>query len=237
MRKLLLVVSLIAVLAVSAVPSFAQDSTIVDIAVNDGRFDTLVAAVTAADLVGVLSSEGPFTVFAPTDAAFAKLPAGTIEALLGDIPTLTSILTYHVVAGEVPASAVVNAAAAATVQGGKVYIDVIDGEVILNGNVQVIITDIRASNGIIHVIDAVLLPPMSGMEDLRLVVSDTPVLSEPSGDDTGNMLEVCQTTFITEQVGTWGLVRDMGGWINLNATIDVAEDYGQPGGQEVVGGC
>lgn len=233
--RALAIVLVIALVLTGAV--VAQDQNLVELVAGDPDLSTLASLVEAAGLADTLSNEGPFTVFAPTDAAFAKLPAGTIEALLGDIPTLTSILTYHVVAGEVPASAVVNAAAAATVQGDKVYIDVIDGEVILNGNVKVIITDIRASNGIIHVIDAVLLPPMSGMEDLRLVVSDTPVLSEPSGDDTGNMLEVCQTAFITEQVGTWGLVRDMGGWINLNATVDVAEDYGQPGGQEVAGGC
>lgn len=132
--------------------------TIVDIAVEDGRFTTLVAAVTAADLVGVLQSEGPFTVFAPTDDAFAKLPAGTIEALLADIPTLTDILLYHVVAGKVMAADVVNLSEAVTVQGQKVMIKVEDGKVFIN-DAQVIITDIEASNGVIHVIDTVILPP------------------------------------------------------------------------------
>jgi uncharacterized surface protein with fasciclin (FAS1) repeats len=132
--------------------------TIVEIAVADGRFETLVAAVTAADLVETLSGEGPFTVFAPTDDAFAALPAGTVEALLADIPTLTDILLYHVVAGEVMAADVVGLESATTVQGSDISISVRDGNVFLNDTVQVIITDIQASNGVIHVIDAVLLP-------------------------------------------------------------------------------
>jgi uncharacterized surface protein with fasciclin (FAS1) repeats len=119
----------------------------------------LVAAVEAAGLVDTLKSEGPFTVFAPTDEAFAALPEGTVEALLADIPTLTDILLYHVVAGKVMAADVVNLQSADTVQGQPVAITVdADGNVFVN-DAQVIITDVEASNGVIHVIDAVLLPP------------------------------------------------------------------------------
>ena len=138
-----------------------MDKTIVDIAVADGRFNTLVAAVTAADLVDTLSGEGPFTVFAPTDDAFAALPAGTLDSLLlsENKQQLTDILLYHVVSGKVMASDVVGLSSATTVLGKDITITVKDGNVYLNDTVQVIITDIEASNGVIHVIDAVLLPP------------------------------------------------------------------------------
>lgn len=131
---------------------------IVDTAVADGRFTTLVAAVQAAGLVDALKAEGPLTVFAPTDDAFAKLPAGTVEGLLADIPALTDILLYHVVSGKVMAADVVTLDSAPTLLGKNVTITVTDGKVYLNGNAQVIITDIEASNGVIHVIDTVLLP-------------------------------------------------------------------------------
>ncbi len=134
--------------------------TIVDIAVADGRFSTLVAAVLAADLAETLSGEGPFTVFAPTDDAFAKLPAGTLEELLKpeNKQTLTDILLYHVVAGKVMAADVVNLSEAETALGEPVNIKVEGGNVFIN-DAQVIITDIEASNGVIHVIDTVILPP------------------------------------------------------------------------------
>jgi len=139
----------------------AAPATIVDIAVADGRFNTLVAAVTAADLVETLSGDGPFTVFAPTDDAFAALPEGTVESLLlpENKQKLTDILLYHVVSGNVMASDVVGLSSAPTVLGKDITIKVEDGKVFLNDTVQVIITDIEASNGVIHVIDAVLLPP------------------------------------------------------------------------------
>ncbi len=138
-----------------------EKNTIVDIAVADGRFKTLVAAVTAAELVETLSGEGPFTVFAPTDDAFAALPAGTLDSLLlpENKQQLTDILLYHVVSGKVMAADVVTLTSAPTVLGKDVTITVKDGSVFLNDTVQVIITDIEASNGVIHVIDAVLLPP------------------------------------------------------------------------------
>jgi transforming growth factor-beta-induced protein len=138
-----------------------EKNTIVDIAVADGRFTTLVAAVTAAELVETLSGEGPFTVFAPTDDAFAALPAGTVDSLLlpENKQQLTDILLYHVVSGKVMAADVVTLTSAPTVFGKDVTVTVKDGKVFLNDTVQVIITDIEASNGVIHVIDAVLLPP------------------------------------------------------------------------------
>ena len=134
--------------------------SIAEIATEDGRFTTLVAAVEAAGLAETLSSEGEFTVFAPTDDAFAALPEGTVESLLEDPEgALKDILLYHVLSQAVPAADVVNYEAAETVQGENVAITVVDGEVVLNDSAKVIITDIAASNGIIHVIDAVLLPP------------------------------------------------------------------------------
>jgi len=138
-----------------------EKNTIVDVAVADGRFTTLVAAVTAAELVETLSGEGPFTVFAPTDDAFAALPAGTLDSLLlpENKQQLTDILLYHVVSGKVMAADVVTLTSAPTVLGKDVTITVKDGKVFLNDTVQVIITDVEASNGVIHVIDAVLLPP------------------------------------------------------------------------------
>ncbi|HET9911413.1 MAG TPA: fasciclin domain-containing protein [Anaerolineales bacterium] len=134
---------------------------IVDTAISDGRFTTLVAAVQAAGLVETLKGEGPYTVFAPTDDAFAALPAGTLDSLLlpENKQQLTDILLYHVVSGKVMASDVVGLTSAPTVLGKDATIKVEDGKVFLNDNVEVIITDIETSNGVIHVIDAVLLPP------------------------------------------------------------------------------
>ena len=132
---------------------------IVQVAIEAGSFNTLVAAVKAAGLVETLSGPGPFTVFAPTDAAFAKLPAGTVEALLADKAKLTSILTYHVVSGKVMAADLVksNGATPNTVNGLPLDIVVRDAKVYVNG-VQVITADVQASNGVIHIIDAVVLP-------------------------------------------------------------------------------
>jgi transforming growth factor-beta-induced protein len=132
---------------------------IVETAVAAGSFNTLVAAVTAADLGGALSGEGPFTVFAPTDEAFAALPAGTIDALLAD-PSgdLTQILLYHVLSGKVMAADVTDGLEVETLQGASVKFSVADGKVMING-ATIVTTDIEASNGVIHVIDAVILPP------------------------------------------------------------------------------
>jgi uncharacterized surface protein with fasciclin (FAS1) repeats len=133
---------------------------IIDTAVAAGTFNTLAAAVTAAGLVPTLKGEGPFTVFAPTDEAFANLPAGTVEALLADLPKLTAILTYHVVAGKVLAADVVtlDGQDVATVNGATIHVST-EGGVKLNGSAHVVTTDIECTNGVIHVIDAVILPP------------------------------------------------------------------------------
>lgn len=150
--------------ATTTVPA-ASTKDIVTTAVEAGSFKTLAAALGAAGLVDTLKGAGPFTVFAPTDAAFAKLPAGTIDTLLKpeNKATLTSILTYHVAAGKVPASEVVklNGKSVKTVNGAEVKIRV-DGSKVFVNDAQVVTTDIMASNGVIHVIDAVLLPPVAG---------------------------------------------------------------------------
>ena len=156
----------------TAVPTEAP-KTIVDIAVEDGRFTTLVAAVQAADLVETLSGEGPFTVFAPTDDAFAKLPAGTLEELLKpeNKQQLTDILLYHVVAGKVMAADVVGLTEAETALGKKVMVKLENEKVFIN-EAEVVITDIEASNGVIHVIDTVILPPA---EETVMDIVDTAV--------------------------------------------------------------
>ncbi len=122
-----------------------------------GNFTTLLAAAEAADLVDALKGAGPITVFAPTDEAFAKLPAGTVEALLADKDALTAILTYHVVPGAVTAAEVVKLTSAATLNGSNLTITVADDKVMID-NAVVTVTDIKATNGIIHVIDAVMIP-------------------------------------------------------------------------------
>ncbi len=142
--------------------SHATGKTIVDVAVEAGTFETLVAALKAADLVTALQGEGPFTVFAPSDAAFAKLPAGTVDALLKDPKALASILKYHVISGNVMAADVMKAGEVMpeTLNGAKLDIKVKDGKVHVN-NATVTAADIHASNGTIHVIDTVVMPPTS----------------------------------------------------------------------------
>ena len=146
-------------LAVSTTGS-ATEKNIVDTAVAAGSFNTLVKAVQAADLTATLEGPGPFTVFAPTDQAFAKLPAGTLEYLLKpeNKDKLRAILTYHVVAGEVNAAEVVKLTSVKTVEGANLKIAADNGSVMVD-NAKVVKADIRTSNGIIHVIDAVMLPP------------------------------------------------------------------------------
>ena len=129
---------------------------IVETAIAAGSFNTLVTAVQAAGLVETLKSAGPFTVFAPTDEAFAKIPAETLNAVLADKEKLTAILTYHVVSGKVLAADVVNLKSAKTVQGGELTIDTASGVKVNNANV--VKTDIECDNGVIHVIDTVLMP-------------------------------------------------------------------------------
>ncbi|WP_319507436.1 fasciclin domain-containing protein [uncultured Methanolobus sp.] len=136
----------------------AEEMNIVETAVAAGSFNTLVTAVQAAGLDETLSGEGPFTVFAPTDEAFAELPEGTLEGLLEDKEALTSVLTYHVVAGEAMSGDLSDMMVLETVQGEEVTIYITDGNVMVN-DANVVQADIETSNGVIHVIDKVILPP------------------------------------------------------------------------------
>jgi uncharacterized surface protein with fasciclin (FAS1) repeats len=142
--------------ALAAVSGLAAAADIVDTAVSAGQFNTLVKAVQAAGLVDTLKGKGPFTVFAPTDAAFAKLPAGTLEALLADKQKLAQVLTYHVVAGKVTA-ADVKPGSVQTVQGQFLSLQADKSGVTVN-SAKVVKADVMADNGVIHVIDTVVLP-------------------------------------------------------------------------------
>ena len=159
MRKMLKSAAVAAVMVLAATTVRAQEKDIVDTAVAAGSFKTLAAALTAGDLIQTLKGKGPFTVFAPTDEAFAKLPAATLADLLKpeNKAKLVAILTYHVVPGKVMASQVTGLKSAKTVNGQSVTIAVKDGRVMID-NAHVVKTDIAASNGVIHVIDTVLLP-------------------------------------------------------------------------------
>ncbi len=144
-----------------AAPTMEAPATkdIIETAVAAGTFNTLAKALTAAGLIETLKGAGPFTVLAPTDEAFAKIPAKDLEALLADKAALTKVLTYHVIAGNVPAATVTTLTEAASLEGSKIAIAVVDGKVVLNGTSTVTATDIAASNGVIHVINTVLMPP------------------------------------------------------------------------------
>jgi len=157
LRRAMFIAAAVVPLALGSVAAKAAD--IVDTAVSAGQFNTLVTAVKAAGLVDTLKGEGPFTVFAPTDAAFAKLPAGTVEELLlpENKDKLVAVLTYHVVPGKVMSSDIAGKTAMVeTVQGGKLSVDATDGVKV--DNAMVTAADIEASNGVIHVIDTVVLP-------------------------------------------------------------------------------
>lgn len=157
-----LITRTLAVVGLAIFSTFAvaeEKKDIVDTAVSAGSFKTLVAAAKAAGLVETLKGEGPFTVFAPTDEAFAKLPKGTVESLLKpeNKDKLAAILKYHVVSGKVMAKDVVKLTEAKTVQGSSAKVTVKDGKVMIDG-ANVVKTDIETSNGVIHVIDSVILP-------------------------------------------------------------------------------
>jgi uncharacterized surface protein with fasciclin (FAS1) repeats len=172
MKKIVMTLAVIA--ALSAAPAFAHCGScgvgddhshaaeasaqdIVGVASSAGSFNTLLAAAKAAGLVETLQSDGPFTVFAPTDEAFAKLPEGTVEGLLANTDKLKAILLYHVVSGKVTAEQVVKLDSAKTVEGSDVKITVKDGTVMVD-NAKVIKADVMASNGVVHVIDTVIIP-------------------------------------------------------------------------------
>ena len=145
--------------AMSSASAAALAKDIVETATEAGSFKTLLTAVKAAGLVETLQGPGPFTVFAPTDAAFAALPAGTLDGLLKDPAALKKILLYHVVSGAVTADKVVGLTSATSVEGSPIAIAVKDGTVYLNDSAKVVTPDVMASNGVIHVIDKVLIPP------------------------------------------------------------------------------
>ncbi|WP_044007836.1 fasciclin domain-containing protein [Jannaschia sp. CCS1] len=153
--------TLIALAATTALasPAFADGHAmnIVETAAEAGSFTTLLAAAEAAGLVETLSGEGPLTVFAPTDEAFAALPEGTVEGLLADTDALTAVLTYHVVAGAVMSGDLTDGMTAATVNGADITVSL---DPVMINDANVVTADIEASNGVIHVIDSVLLPPM-----------------------------------------------------------------------------
>lgn len=168
MKRILLSLTLAFGLVFGAAQAQSMPATVVDIATSNDDFSTLVAAVVEADLAGVLSGEGPFTVFAPTNEAFAAALEAlgiTAEELLAS-PDLAGILTYHVVAGKLLASDVLAAVAAGggtamveTVNGASISVQVVDGKVVIDGTATVVLTDLEAGNGVVHVIDAVILPP------------------------------------------------------------------------------
>ncbi|MBK1669039.1 Nex18 symbiotically induced protein [Rhodovibrio sodomensis] len=158
-----IVLALASLVLVSGTATAGMNKSVVDIAAGDDRFETLVQAVQAADLAETLSGEGPFTVFAPTDEAFANLPEGTVENLLKpeNRDQLRAILTYHVVPEEVPSSAIAGKTLQAdTVNGKPLGIDASGGGVEV-GNANVVAADVSASNGVIHVVDTVIMPPES----------------------------------------------------------------------------
>jgi uncharacterized surface protein with fasciclin (FAS1) repeats len=162
MKRLVTVLAALAVSVALVVPAAApaqSSKNLVRTAQGAGQFKTLVKLVKAAGLASTLSGSAKYTVFAPTDAAFAKVPKSTLNALAKDKAALKKVLLYHVVAGAVPASKVVTLRSAKTVEGQRVRISVRSGSVYLNGSTRVVKTDVRASNGIIHVINRVLIPP------------------------------------------------------------------------------
>jgi uncharacterized surface protein with fasciclin (FAS1) repeats len=155
-RKLLVVIAAASVIPLAQADSQGMQKDIVDTAVSAGEFDTLVTAVKEAGLVETLKGDGPFTVFAPTDEAFARIPEADLKALLADKEKLTRVLTYHVVPGKVMAADVAGMSAARTVEGGSLEISTSSG--VRVDDATVVKTDIEASSGVIHVIDTVLMP-------------------------------------------------------------------------------
>lgn len=158
-KSLIMLMFITALISTNALADKHENKDIVDTAISSGSFNTLVAAIKSADLVETLKGEGPFTVFAPTDEAFAKLPEGTLEDLLKpeNKKKLVAILTYHVVSGQVTSDKVVELKEAETVNGQSINIKVEDGKVMVD-NANVVVTDVMASNGVIHVIDTVVIP-------------------------------------------------------------------------------
>jgi len=206
------ILSILAMLVVVAIPALAApaqqaEADIVDTAVAAGDFNTLAELLTEAGLVETLKGEGPFTVFAPTDEAFAAVPAETLEALRANPDELVRVLTYHVVPGKVMAADVVNLESADTVAGVPVSISVSDGTVMVDG-ATVTATDIEATNGVIHVIDSVILPPAEGE-----MMDDSEMMEEPMAEMDIVDTAVAAGTFNTlaELLTEAGLVETLKG--------------------------
>jgi len=166
-----------AMMKTSSEEGVVVDNNIVDVAVAAGNFQTLAEALTAAGLVSTLQGEGPFTVFAPTDEAFAALPEGTLEGLLADVPALTNVLLYHVASGAVPSSDVAGLESVSTLLGASVPISVVSNTVKI-GDATILTTDIEAGNGVIHVIDAVLIPPADAVPAPAETATEEPATEE-----------------------------------------------------------
>ena len=179
-------------------PPAPETNTVVDIIVNSDDHTVLETAVVAAGLVETLSGEGPFTVFAPTDAAFAALPAGTLDAVLADIDLLTAILTYHVVGGTTLSTDLADGQVVTTLSGADVTVT-INAEGVFINDAQVVLADLLADNGVVHVIDAVLLPPVDGIEE---AVASWQVVPNPASDVV-RLVSVPQNAEVT--------LRDMSG--------------------------
>jgi uncharacterized surface protein with fasciclin (FAS1) repeats len=155
--KIRMTIAALAAVAALSAPAAAQQN-IVQVASGNDNFETLVQAVQAGDLAGALSGAGPFTVFAPTDAAFDKLPDGALNGLLANRPQLRDVLTYHVVQGELTAQALQGRSYVTALNGDRIPVRVVNGQVMV-GNAMVVMADVDASNGVIHAIDGVLMPP------------------------------------------------------------------------------
>lgn len=164
MKRFIAAALVAAAAAVAPTSVSAQSKDIVETAVAAGSFKTLATALEKTDLIATLKGKGPFTVFAPTDEAFAKLPAGTLDKLLANPDELKAILLYHVVSGEVMAAQAAKLTSAKTVNGADIKISAMNGGVMIN-QAHVVKADIKASNGVIHVLDAVILPPKAQNAD------------------------------------------------------------------------
>lgn len=179
----LTIISLMLVgLATLSSTAFAQGDDIIDVAISDGRFTTLITALQTAELVDTLREDGPFTVFAPTDKAFAELPDGVLEVLLDNPEQLKKLLLYHVVPGKIEAAEVMELSSAKTAFGEAVTINVDGDEVNING-ANVVIPDIEATNGVIHIINAVLIPQTDGSE-AEEVMAEESMAQEASMDNS-----------------------------------------------------
>lgn len=255
MKKVAVFALALLLLAVSVMPalSAADEGTIVDIIVasaganENPQFTKLLAAVQAAGLESALIGDGqtPVTLFAPTDAAFDALGADNLAKLLADKALLTKVLTYHVVPGNFTAAKLKSSNAQKTLEGENIAVSTLytqerrDGVLILNNTATVITEDMKASNGVIQVIDQVLMPSYEiAGDDLYLAVNDSPIYAVP-GEQTiaGRVMKGCQTGYVTAYSRGYYQVREMGGWVNALQLMNVAENYAQPGGQPIIDQC